>query len=371
MQRTPVLYNRDARGKVRTWFAETDGQGRWRTVAGILLGNPITTEWTVSKAKSQETDEGQAWFECQSAMKKKRDRGYVLSPDLAGRSEYIRPMLAESFDESDGLSLPECGYWLVQPKFDGFRCIATADGLFSRGGLPIIAAPHLVTALAPFFADNPDIVLDGELYNHEYRSRFTELSSVFTKKKLEPEDVQRSAAVAQLHVYDIIDRDQCYSDRLERVIDYVTHEIDHKAIRLSPTYTIDNRTSLDELMEKFVKEQGYEGQIIRNPEAIYQNKRTWDLVKRKRWLDAEFPIVDILPGKGQWAGCAKSIQCRLPDGRTFGAGFVGPKDDARAILQNKKEYIGSETTVIFFRYTPDGKPFQGRTKIIWNGERSL
>lgn len=371
MQRTPILYNRDARGKVRTWQAMTDGEGRWRTEAGILLGKPIITEWTVAVPKSQDTPEAQAWFECQSAMKKKQDRGYVLSPDLAGRSEYIRPMLAESYDEDKGLDLPERGFWLVQPKFDGFRCIATADGLFSRGGLPIIAAPHIVRALELFFADNPDVVLDGELYNHAYKDRFTDLSSVFTKKKLAQDDIRRSAEVAQLHVYDIIDRETPYEERYERITSIVLDEINHRSIKLAPTFEVREQDHLDALMERFVKADGYEGQMIRNPDAPYQNKRTWDLVKRKCWMDGEFKIADIKPGKGQWSGCAKSIQCLLPDGRTFGAGYVGPKDAAREILANKHRYIGSDTTVMFFRYTPDGKPYQGRTKIIWDGERSL
>lgn len=371
MQRTPILYNRDARGKVRTWQAMTDGEGRWRTEAGIILGKPIITEWTVAVPKSQDTPEAQAWFECQSAMKKKQDRGYVLSPDLAGRSEYIRPMLAETFDEDKGLPLPTCGYWYSQPKFDGFRCIATADGLFSRGGLPIIAAMHIVRALEPFFVDNPDVVLDGELYNHAYKDRFTDLAAIFTKKKLAPEDIWLSAQVTQFHVYDMIDRETPYHERYERIRDIVEIEIDHASIKLAPVAIVDSLEGLDPLMERYVRQDGYEGQMIRNPEAPYQNKRTWDLVKRKRWMDGEFKIADIKPGKGQWAGCAKSIQCLLPDGRTFGAGYVGPKEAAREILANKERYIGSDTTVVFFRYTPDGKPYQGRTKIIWEGERSL
>lgn len=371
MARTPTLYNRDARSKVRTWHAETDGQGRWRTVSGLLLGTPITTEWTISIVRSQDNPEAQAWFECQSAMKKKIDRGYVLSPDLAGRSEYIRPMLAESFDENKGLPLPACGYWLVQPKFDGFRCIATAEGLFSRGGLPIIAAPHIVTALAPFFADNPDVVLDGELYNHTFRDRFTELASVFTKKKLDTDDIRRSASIAQLHVYDVIDRETAYAERYERIADLVLNDIDHRAIRLAPTQKVHRLEDLDPLMEHYVGKEGYEGQMIRNPQAPYQNKRTWDLVKRKRWMDAEFEIVNIEAGKGQWSGAAKKITCRLPDGRTFGAGYVGTMESARALLARREEVIGSQTTVRFFRYTPDGKPYQGRTKIVWDGLRTL
>ena len=69
--------------------------------------------------------------------------------------------------------------------------------------------------------------------------------------------------------------------------------------------------------------------------------------------DDEFEIVDVVEGTGQWAGAAKKIEIKLPDGRTQGAGIDGSYERNVEIFENKNDYIGGIATVRYFRFTKD------------------
>ena len=54
----------------------------------------------------------------------------------------------------------------IQPKLDGVRCLFTKDGAFSRTGKQFMNVKHIENELQPLFSDYPNLILDGELYNH-------------------------------------------------------------------------------------------------------------------------------------------------------------------------------------------------------------
>ena len=93
-------------------------------------------------------------------------------------------MLAQKFeDRVDGLSFP----LYTQPKLDGVRCIVyMQDGELvakSRQGKPIDTVVHILEELKPFFEQSPNAVLDGELYNHDYKNDFNKIISLVRKMK--------------------------------------------------------------------------------------------------------------------------------------------------------------------------------------------
>jgi ATP-dependent DNA ligase len=65
-------------------------------------------------------------------------------------------------------------------------------------------------------------------------------------------------------------------------------------------------------------EEGYEGQMVRL-DGPYEQKRSKLLLKRKEFQDAEYDLVRVDEGLGNWAGYGKKAVLRLPDGREFGA----------------------------------------------------
>ena len=131
----PELYKRTSTGKIQTWFGEVDG-GRYRTTSGQLYGKRTTTAWTECEAKNvgrsnEVIPDQQAISEMESMYTKKRRTDYFDSLDDVDTSDRIKPMLALAPDKCD---IQDDELFNAQPKFDGFRCIASKDGMFTISG---------------------------------------------------------------------------------------------------------------------------------------------------------------------------------------------------------------------------------------------
>ncbi|RWN60251.1 hypothetical protein [Mesorhizobium sp.] len=351
------IYKLDTKGRLRTWFYEVDGN-KWRSTSGLVDGAQTTTEWTVCFAKSQDTAEGQAQFEADAERRKKLERQYHLTPETCDTPNFFEPMLAQGFSKGKTK-----GAVANQPKLDGIRCIARAEGLFSREGKPIVSCPHIEKELTPFFVADPDLVLDGELYNHTLKADFEELSSLIKNtgksakaQKLSPGDLAALRArvedTIQYHVYDIPSFDGTFFQRAP-----VYNAMLAGCTRIIPVETriSFNQDMIDKDYEEYL-EAGYEGQMVRLDAAYEIGKRSAHLLKRKEFQDAEFKIVELVEGKGNWSGHAKRLTAQLPDGRTFGAGISGKKAFCRKLLDDADAWVGRQATIKFFTPTADGIP---------------
>ena len=267
-------------------------------------------------------------------------------------------MLAKKYsDYKDRISFPV----FCQPKLDGMRCIAKADGLWSREGKPINSAPHVYEALKPAFQKWPELVLDGELYADKFKNDFNKIISLAKKQKPTAADLQESAEHLQYWVYDCLlqNSPQYFVDRHSFLVKLFTGMLVYKEggynpIQLLETFEENTQEGLDNIYGKWLTE-GFEGQIIRL-NALYEHKRTSALLKRKEFQDQEYPIVDVLEGVGNRQNMAAKTLHKLPDGRTFKAGIVGNTNYCRKLLQEKKNVIGKMGTVVYFNLTPDGVP---------------
>ena len=78
-----------------------------------------------------------------------------------------------------------------QPKLDGVRCLIQAEcrgsswivKAYSRTGKEWKNIRHILAELRPFFQKHPDVILDGELYNHELKNDFEKIISLVRKTK--------------------------------------------------------------------------------------------------------------------------------------------------------------------------------------------
>ena len=368
----PILYKRTTTGAVQQWQQEREDD-RYRTISGQQGGRLVTSAWTVCEGKNvgranATTPAQQAAAEVAANYTKKRKEGYHDDPAAIDTARTVAPMLAKDFAKylkrvfTDPQKPP-----YAQPKLDGMRCLAMAKGLFSRNGNPIVSAPHVVKALEPFFALYPDAILDGELYNHELREDFNTIISCAKKTKPTAEDLAQSAAFLQYHIYDY---PSCLAEfglrwtKLMRDMarTLATGPVGVDVLRLVPTEPATTPERLTALYEKWLDE-GYEGQIVRL-DALYQGKRTPDLLKRKEFQDAEFTIVDIQEGVGNRAGMAGYAVLHLKEDRTFRANILGDRAYLTDLLARRDEVIGQLGTVLFFRLTPDGVPRFPRLKTI-------
>lgn len=356
----PVLYKLDSTGRLRTWRMQLDDTGRYRTLAGLADGKQAISGWTTPVAASCPTVKEQGEFEVRAQYKHQLDREYHDNPDSVDVAKMIEPMLAKGYDK-----FPGPGY--AQPKLDGIRCIMTAEGMFSRQGQPITAVPHLHAACAPLFAADPDLILDGELYNHDLREDFGAISSVVRKKNPTADQLAHAEAVMQYHVYDIAsmgtapfhERNNRYHDLLRDLgCGWILPVMSRLAL---------NQEEADAAYGAAIA-AGYEGGIYRLDKPYEIGRRSKFLLKRKEFETAEFEVDRILPGNGNWAGAAKTfvlkndpqyaaVKNSYGDG-LFGAGVRGSYASLATMLQTYKRSDGPAGTVTlrFFGRSPDGVP---------------
>lgn len=367
----PMLYKRTKTGDIQVWHAERE-EGSYRSITGKINGKMVTSEWTRCDAKhiGKKNELGaaeQANAEVEATYTKKLRQDFHMSVDRIDNVTRFSPMLAAKFgDVVDRIPDEEVLYF--QPKLDGFRCIATKDGLFTRDGLKILTAPHIEEALSNAFLRNPSLIFDGELYNHDLHNDFNTISSVLRKKSPGPADLLRSKTLAQYHMYDLpamgthpfIDRYNRLCELLTYLVTTSTGEAD-TPLRIVETVAGKAEDAVDYL-NKFLG-QGYEGAIARR-NAPYENKRSKTLLKVKKFLDEEFQLVGLEDGRGNRAGIAARAILQLPDGREFAAGIIGSHEYCRDLLKNKDQYVGQMATVQFLNYTPGGVPRGGKLKTI-------
>jgi len=341
-----VIYKRDASGNIRTWQGEASA-GRWRSHAGVMGGALVTSEWADAPARSQLDNERQAIFEMQAQLTKLLAKDYRVSVALVDvpRGSYIKPMLAQKYSSFPGT----CD---IQPKLDGMRCLANVDGLWSRGAKPIAAAPHVFDALASFREQFPEIILDGELYNHFYHDDFNKLMSVARKLTPTKEELQESRRVLRYYVYDCFNLNKPELSFVERS-KFICKHLDQTGPEIELVYC--TQCNSEEMVEKMhVKYilEGYEGSMIR-VNGPYEQKRSKTLLKNKDFLTDEFVLLAIEEGKGNWSGYAKRAVCKTPEGVEFGAGIKGDQSYCSELLSRGAQAFES-VTVRHFGKTADG-----------------
>lgn len=352
----PTIFKRTSAGKVQEWTIEVEG-AQYRTIAGQQDGKKVTSKWTTCKGKNigkanETTPEAQAQREAEAKRRLKLEGEYTeVLTDIDNGDKWKEPMLAKDYKEHlDKVVFPIC----AQPKLDGMRCIATRHGLFSRNGKPILSAPHIMEALAPVFEKNPDLELDGELYNHNLKDDFDTLISLVKQQKPTEEDLAQSALKIQYWVYDIRDAASGFWDRTSNLW-VIVNDLSDPRVRFVPTVRIDSFGELN-MYYKDWRDVGYEGQMIRILGEGYEFKRTVNLLKRKEFIDEEFKIHDIEEGKGNRSGMAGRMVFYTKEGNRFESNIKAGHDHCRELLVNKHLYIGKMATVRYQNLTPKGIP---------------
>ena len=367
------LYKRDSKGKIRMWQMEigTDGK-EWahRARSGLEDGQHVTSGWKTIAGKNisranETSAEQQARNEITSLYTKQRDKAYFDDVAAIDSFEKFKPMLAHDYAKR-GIVFDN-GLVYAQPKLDGMRCAGRQDGLWSRGGKSIVAVPHVAKALEEVFEKYPDLIIDGELYNHALRDDFNKIMSLCRKFKPTAEDIAESAEMVQFHVYDLFDPhnpDMLFSQRIQILTDIVTM-LDTDVIQLVETIVVKSQEEFDAAYDRWAA-LGYEGEMGRY-NTPYENKRSRNLLKRKEFEDAEFVVLRVEEGKGNWAGYVKRFVVDV-DGKEVGCGVRG--DQATLLALYESNVTPDWAKVQFFGRTEDGS-LRFPVVLDWGtGERS-
>ena len=281
----------------------------------------------------------------------------------------IKPMLAHKFDINRvDYNQPE-GYY-IQPKLDGIRCLFTADGAYSRNNKKFMNLKHIEMALKPFFEQQPDVVLDGELYNHKLKNDFEKIVSLVRKQKPTEEDRRNAQHLIQFHVYDYFSQDSYYEKYQTRMHNLVCSDIYGPCIKMVEAYKVRKHDdSLYYHWNEFLS-NGYEGSILRDGSALYKHGRSYGLMKFKDFSDAEATIVGYEIGQGKRTGTLGKFLMMDDDGNRFGCppGKGYNYKDLANMLKNINKYIGQRATFTYFQRTNAGSYRHPLFKTIRNYE---
>ena len=387
LQKTyPTLYARTQTGAIQVWYMEQDGEC-YRSISGQQTGIKTVSDWTTAKGKNAgrvnvTSAEAQATAEINSKYEKQlTSGGYWLDIGDIDKERFYQVMLAKNFkdyidkiDWSNGVG--------VQIKYNGGRIIANNDGLWTRKGERYKSIPHIEEALKPFFQKFPDAVLDGEGFNFDYREKLNKIMKLLRKTvHITPQDLEESKKLIKFYIYDGHGFPSCKDGvNVPATAGYLERKaaIDNAffapcfaarykdIIGKVPTWIVKSEKELEDLCKQFLNDK-HEGAILRILDVPYENKRSKYLLKYKPIDDAEFKILSVQEGDGNWAGRIATFTCQRIDGKkyddgtdTFNATFKGEEDDAVDAWNNRDSFIGEVVTIIYNGLTGYGKPNYAR-----------
>ena len=241
------------------------------------------------------------------------------------------------------------GLNFLQPKLDGVRCYITKDGAFSRNHKPWRNIGHILNELKPFFDAYPNVILDGELYNHELKDNFNKIISLV--RQSQPTEAQ---ILIQFHNYDIFTPDdpemsfRYRNDFLKNI---------HKEYEFDYCYEVETRVVTTQGQCKLRNEanlnKGYEGSILRN-NGKYEQKRSKNLQKLKDFSDTEATIINWVEGKGKRDGTIGKFIAKDEFGIVFGMPVMAKMSVLKEMYDIVEWYMGKTATFTYFQKTPAG-----------------
>lgn len=366
MTKLPLLYARGANDKVLTWQMIVEGDTFYVT-SGQQDGAAVTSKpnrcapKNIGRANAT-TAEEQALAEATAKWEKKLKSGgyYEDIKDIDG-TKFFEPMLAKSYGDYQGkMPFPA----LVDRKYNGGRAIAQVSGMWTRKGEKYATVPHIEAALTPFFVMHRELVLDGELYNHDYRFQLNEIMKLIRRtKNVTLADLAASREKIRYYVYDGFGVNGTTADSPveERRAALANLLGGVEFVTLVPGQVVSSEEEMFKCYNSYV-EDGYEGAMYRRLGSPYQNKRVKDLLKIKPEMDAEGVILDVLLGSGNWGDAAKTVTLKWQD-KTFDATIVGNHEQAVQFWKDRKQWIGRDVTFLYIGLTGLGIPSSARLDI--------
>ena len=247
----------------------------------------------------------------------------------------------------------------MQPKFDGVRCVIQYESekygndsyrgkviAYSRTGKEWKNIEHILFNLKPFFQLNPNVVLDGELYNHDLNNDFGKIISLVRKTKPTDEDRLESSKMVQFHCYDVVNMNLVFDDRNQWIKMNVP---ENHCVRHVETHKIyAEKYALQ--YHKINLKNGYEGSILRLNEP-YQTKRSHNLRKFKDFHDSEATLTSWVEGKGKRIGTIGKFTAIDDDGNEFGMPVMDKFKKLQANFEEMKTWVGKTATFTYFERT--------------------
>lgn len=361
----PILYKLTSNEQIQEWQISVSNNIIKREY-GLQNGKKQVNNEVIKVGKNigrsnETTPEQQAKCEAEAEWNKKLAKDYFLDVEharvqqhrLAKEGGYL-PMLAQEYKKHAGKYLKFPCY--VQPKLDGIRCIATKyDGqvdLWFRSGKAIRTLPHINEQLVEIMHDGE--IFDGELYTHG--EDFNDITGAIRSGKCLDDNIVKNI---QYWIYDapiiyIYDEKTPFTTRFKELLTrYFSYNLNN--IQFTDTLIVNNHDEAMEFYGKFIY-QGFEGIMFRNFNMPYEQRRSYNLLKYKEFIEDEFPIVDYVEGNGNLVGHVGSFVCSTKSGALFNAKLKGSTKYLKELFENPEQFKGKSLTVKYFELSKDGIP---------------
>ena len=367
------------------WHEPEHGYIIQRSYGQVNGKTTLSPKIIVDKTKQKRNWKEQYTLQFNSEVKKFLDKGYVEVPEhpnnysetelseifgevATNQAGIIKPMLAKQESKLTNRKILD-KEWLCSRKIDGVRCLMYWDGeqvrTASRGGENYdLATSHIREneELINFFKENPDIILDGELYRHGKTLQQISGAARMEKNAYDCDWLQ-------YWIYDCYIKSNIEAPAQER-IDFLTQvftlfvDLDiNDLFYLVSHEKVSGEDNIWKLHDKYV-EEGFEGCVIRNPDRPYKpNGRTNDMIKFKNYKSEDFKVVGY--ELGLRGSEDMTFICELDDGRTFKAMPVGDRAIKEEYVENfESKYKGHFAECTYFNYSNDGIPTQPKMRVF-------
>jgi len=276
-------------------------------------------------------------------------------------------MLAEKFE--DYLGHVEANSFILTEKLDGVRCVLLFENgnpqFFSRQGKPIDQLIELeieVSFLNKNYVYDGELLLknDGNLSSGDlYRKTVTITSSDNEKKgiifhifdKIDKEDF-----VKGFSEINSLDRKMLLHEELKNIKQKHAENTQNLA-EVEMLYVGTDMTKISQLLDKYVALKK-EGIMLNISNAPYENKRTKNLLKVKKFHTADVLVVDVEEGTSSFVGMLGAVIVKFEhEGKAYtckvGSGFK--QDEREFFWQNKNEILGKIIEIGYFDITKNQK----------------
>lgn len=191
--------------------------------------------------------------------------------------------------------------YFVSEKLDGVRARWDGKNLISRGG-------HRFAAPDWFVAGFPKNTMDGELWIA--RGQYEKTSSIVSR--FSPHDGWHRV---RFMMFDLPLHGGAFKQRVMAMRD-LAKQSNPAFLGAVDQLELDSNKTLMQLLDKVIAMDG-EGLMLHRKTACYKSGRSDNLLKLKRFDDAEALVIGHKPGMGKYKGMTGSLQVKLGNGKIF------------------------------------------------------
>ena len=254
----------------------------------------------------------------------------------------------------------QSGDWYGSRKLDGVRCICRKEmntvTFYSRSGKEFLTLDNLANEISKI---GGDFILDGEIcmVDKDGNEDFQGIMKQIRKKNHQIDN-------PKFFVFDYLTLEEFdnkvgttpLTERLSNGYDHLPKNINSDMLAFLPQEQLTTEEQFTE-MAKEAEEAGFEGIMVRK-NIGYEGKRSHNLLKVKKFHDAEYTVLETVNGNIRWTENGKQVErdclssiiiehkgCRV----SVGSGFS--KEQREMYYESPQDIIGKTVTVQYFEET--------------------